>query len=530
MRNQGENPHQDGCRRTSRETAYANPTMGFDWLDTYHIGEDQNDSIFWPRLDIKRRIRQLLSQRIRGIISKFGQNLNRRISKVPENNIRLVFVLLLASSIGDQNTLSEFSEDLDSVENELHDHKDNDVSNCEKCVIPYTRVSSEEQKKNGRSINSQKDEISAIVERDPEMSYHVDFIKDKAESGTDFNRNGIQKVALLAKDSEVTHIIVDTIDRIGRNVAQSLMFIETMRKKHDVKILQRDREFDIRIPEDKMVLNHKLMIAEFSTQNRARSSKRSSADHFINDRQWCSWYNTVPFGYKIENEDGNDPESKGWIEKIDDMEHLVKDTFNIFLKEKNYSKVADYINSNYSDRINEFKKNNYNQRKNADEEYEMTNNPMSGREIKSIITNPVYKGEPMIPVTEFDHHDPNPYVPDSKLEIVNEYTWSEAQEIVASISDKYSTEDDLTLNADKYAQEFDPFAIEAVCPEVKLVCPKCSSDLNSNGYIHKLNDKYGNRDYVCTNNNCDYSSRWPKKEEKDKIEILTKIKKFDMIP
>jgi DNA invertase Pin-like site-specific DNA recombinase len=475
----------------------------------------------------------VFNQRIQHIISKFGHKLKRRwISQPRINKIRLIFILSLAAGTGGQNTLSQYSNESDLSANESEMIKENVTSNSKKYVIPYTRVSSDEQKKNGRSIDSQQKEISSIVERDPEMEYYTDFIEDKGESGTNFDRHGIQRVATLAQEPEVTHIIVDTIDRIGRNVSKTLMFIENMREKHDVKIFEKKNEFDILIPEDKMVLNHKVMIAEFSTQNRARSSKRSSADNFIHDKQWCSWYRYAPFGYKLENEESDNPKGKGWIEKADEMNEIIQDIFDEFINKKCYSDVCEIINKKYTDKINEYKKSrskHRNDNEDQDDKYEPVDEPLDQSDIKPIVTNPVYKGEPMISVSEFWHYDSEPSVQDDNLEFINESKFTKAQKIVAKIADKNSTNNDHILEDDEYLDEFNPFVIETVSPQVKLVCPKCSSDLNCNGYIRSLDGKYGNREYICSNDSCDYCDRWPKSDEKDRLEILTKMEKFDMI-
>lgn len=488
---------------------------------------------FWPNIDIKRRIRRVFNQRILRFISKFGHNLKpSRRSQPQVNSILLIFSLLLASSTGDQYTLGEYCEDSDLVKNEPTAEKEKNASDVEYCVIPYTRVSSDEQEKNGRSIDSQQEEISSIVENNSKIGYYTEFIEDKGESGTNFNRQGIQRVAKLAREPDVTHIIVDTIDRIGRNVSKTLMFIENMRDKHDVKILQRESEFDILNPEDKMVLNHKVMIAEFSTQNRARSSKRSSADNFIENKQWCSWYRWERFGYKLENEKGTDAESKGWLEKVDGMGPIIEDIFSKFIEERGYKPVKEFLNDNHAEEIREYKNSRLKHRDHdgsEDDKIGPTEEPMKKGDIKPIITDPVYKGEPMIPVSEFSHYDSEPVVQDSNLEFIDENMFTKAQEIVADISDKYSTNADNILDPDEYFDEFNPFAIETVCPQAKLVCPKCTAELNFDGGIRTISGKYSTRIYECTNDDCDYSDRWPKAEQKDRIELLTQMEEYGMI-
>lgn len=78
--------------------------------------------------------------------------------------------------------------------------------------------------------------------------------------------------------------------------------------------------------------------------NRARSSLRSSADNFIQDKKWFSWYQSVPMGYEEED-------NGSWIQRIDDLEPVIRDIYNHFLDEKSYEKVARIVTEKHRDRL-----------------------------------------------------------------------------------------------------------------------------------------------------------------------------------
>ncbi len=469
----------------------------------------------WPNIEIKRRIRQVLRKRIRGIIYTLDKNLKTRMSGVPV----LPFMLLL-STTHSQATFNQFSHG-QTINNKTDTDKpsiDDDV----KCVIIYVRVSTDEQKKNGRSIDSQIEELTSIVDRDPETILYQKPIKDEGETGTNFDRDGIQEVAKLAQNDEVTHLMVDTIDRIGRSVAETLMFVHELREKFDVKLMTRGRELDVRIPKDRLQVTMRATMADFGTRNRARSSNRSSADNFLKNNQWTSWYQSVPFGYELENEDGKDPKSKGWIRPVKKLEPVISDIYTEFIRSESYKKTARIINKKHSQLINDY----YEERSKEDDEnnYERKDTPLEARQIKSIVNRPVYRGEPTIPVTDFEHYDSYPSVNDPQLQFIDESTSKEAEKISAKIAEKYSTDKDLTIDPNDYPDEFNPYLIETVSPPVRLVCPECSSDFVADGHQRKLDGGLGSRVYKCSNDECEHQRRWPRESE---VEMMKMISKFD---
>lgn len=446
----------------------------------------EEDTCFWPKIEIKGRIRQVLDQRIRRFIKILDKNLKHRLLVAPS----WIPVLLLAST-QTQATFNQFSDN--TLEEEVIEADDGETdedgvpstATPDKCVVIYVRVSTDEQKRNGRSIDSQIDELVSVVENDPGIELYREPIRDEGETGTDFDRDGIQQVARIVQRSDVTHLMVDTIDRIGRSVAETLMFVHELREKFDVKLLTRHKELDVRKPTDRMQVTMLAMMADFGTRNRARSSLRSSADNFLKNKQWRSWYQTIPFGYEAVNEEDD---KKGWIRRVEKLEPVIEDIYTEFISTKNYSKTAEIINTKHKDTL---------------EEHDgLDGDSLSGRQIKAIVSRSVYRGEPTISVTDFEHYDSYPSVDDPSLRFIDKKTSQQAQEICTEISEKYSTDEDLTIDPDDYPDEFNPYIIETVNPTVRLICPDCSSDLIANGHQRELNGNFGSRIYKCTNKDC----------------------------
>jgi hypothetical protein len=286
------------------------------------------------------------------------------------------------------------------------------------------------------------------------------------------------------------------------------MFIHELRNKYDVKIRTRSREFDIRKPEDRMQVNTLASMADFGTRNRARSSLRSSADNFIQNKQWSSWYRIVPFGYEPEKDDDDE-----WIRPIEKLESVIEDIFTEFIDTERYTETATIINEKYSDTLEKCE--------------DLEGGSLESRQIKSIVQRPVYRGEPTIPVTDLEHYEPYPSVDDVELQLVDAETSRKAQEIANGISEKYSTDGELTIDPEEYPAEFDPYILESVSSLVRIVCPRCSSDLISDGHQRRLQGGFGSRNYKCTNEDCGLERRWPKQDEYEQMRILSQLNKFD---
>lgn len=410
---------------------------------------------YWPNSFKNGRIRYALAQNIRSIKSKLGQVLKDRILNRLSNETLLSLSLMMYSSCDDQATFEEFSGDqaheINDSACEVHGVEfDPDPSrSTEICVVIYVRVSSDEQKRNGRSIRSQLEELKSIIENNSDISLYCKPIVDDGETGTNFDRDGIMKAAKMAQNEQVTHLMVDTIDRIGREIARTLMYIQDLRERYDTKIMNGRREIDMKMPEHKMIASSKAMTANFATQNRARSAKRASADGFLKDKQYSSWYRKAPLGYKFENENGNDPESRGWIEPIEELDPVIEDIYNEFIQRESYAEAAEYVNDEHEDVINDY----YSDRAEhiEGEEYERSDEPIDGSQIKSIISDPVYEGEPLIPVTDFQQYGNNPSVDDDELAFISPETNRKAQEVAAKIHNKYSTDKETSLEPEEYS-------------------------------------------------------------------------------
>lgn len=102
-----------------------------------------------------------------------------------------------------------------------------------KKAIGYVRVSTEEQAKEGISLEYQKSKIKQYAEL-----HNLDLIKvisDEGKSGKDLNREGINKILSLIKGKSINHIIVYKMDRLTRRTFDLLYLVEEVFKKNLVQ-------------------------------------------------------------------------------------------------------------------------------------------------------------------------------------------------------------------------------------------------------------------------------------------------------
>jgi DNA invertase Pin-like site-specific DNA recombinase len=96
-------------------------------------------------------------------------------------------------------------------------------------VIGYTRVSTEEQVREGISLENQKEKIKAYCQLND--LHLIEIIEDAGKSGKDMNRPGIKGLISLVNSRAIDGIIVYKLDRLSRRVKDTLTFMELLEKK-----------------------------------------------------------------------------------------------------------------------------------------------------------------------------------------------------------------------------------------------------------------------------------------------------------
>ncbi len=101
-------------------------------------------------------------------------------------------------------------------------------------AIGYIRVSTEEQAREGISLDMQKSKIKAYAAlEDMEL---VDIVEDAGISGCSIrNRPGVQRVLQMIRDRRIDAVVLFKLDRLARNTSETLS-IATLCEGHGVSL------------------------------------------------------------------------------------------------------------------------------------------------------------------------------------------------------------------------------------------------------------------------------------------------------
>jgi site-specific DNA recombinase len=164
-------------------------------------------------------------------------------------------------------------------------------------AIGYVRVSTEEQAREGISLDNQRAKITAYCELN-ELEL-VEIIEDAGKSGKDLNREGIQNLVGLIKARRIDAVIVYKLDRLSRRVRDTLSLMDLIEKK-SVAFHSITEKIDTKSAMGKFFLN---IMASMNQWERDTISERTRDALQLkivkNERA-----GQVPYGWRLA-EDGN---------------------------------------------------------------------------------------------------------------------------------------------------------------------------------------------------------------------------------
>lgn len=393
----------------------------------------------------------------------------------PSVSIPLALGLLFGTTV--QAEVGEFTD------SDLDQFGESDTSSEKRGVI-YVRVSSNEQAESGYSLETQVEDLRKIAEENG-ITLIASPIRDEGESGTNFDREGIKEVFRLASAGEITHLLVDDVDRLGRTTPETLYFIHLLQTECDVEIISSAGRIDTTQIRGLIETTMRTLMSDVAVKGRARKATNTRIHRFVQQRQWSTWFHTIPLGY-TEREDG-------WIETDTEEIEVAEDLFDHFLKSESYSGTKRYLNEEYQDRLE---------------------SRLTRSQIKQLLQKPVYKGKPTIPIGSVRKEETEKTVDDSGLAIVDEDTFDSVQRIIDHIAKRNSTGNEAP-DVSNLIDEFGLFPVVESSPVVEVVCPSCNSVMVKNGQ-RDLSNEEKRQNYKC--NSCGKQRRYPYQREYKKLQ------------
>jgi DNA invertase Pin-like site-specific DNA recombinase len=193
----------------------------------------------------------------------------------------------------------------------------------------YTRVSTDEQAKEGISLAAQRAKIKAFaVVKDLEL---VEIITDEGLSGKDLNRPGLQRLLELSKGGGAEAVIVYKLDRLSRRTRDLLFLIEDVFKKGNTRFFSLTEQIDTETAIGKFFLT---LMGAMAQMERELIAERTKANLAYKKEKGES-LGHIPYGYQ---------RIKGKLVKDEAEQRVIRRIKRHKKQGKSYRKIAEMLN------------------------------------------------------------------------------------------------------------------------------------------------------------------------------------------
>lgn len=209
---------------------------------------------------------------------------------------------------------------------------DSQLSNYSRYYALYIRVSTDEQAREGYSIDTQISKLKAYA--DFNGWQNIVIFCDEGESAKDMNRPDMKRLIKLIKKDHVAAVVTLHVDRLSRDLLDMLQFV-TMCEDHKTAYICATLNFDTSTPIGRMVLQILTAFAEFERSMTATRVKSNMMNIIEKQKRYMA---VPPFGYEYNEEKRLVivPEEAKWVRKATDM----------FVAGHGYRAIAAWLNEN----------------------------------------------------------------------------------------------------------------------------------------------------------------------------------------
>ena len=201
----------------------------------------------------------------------------------------------------------------------------------------YIRLSVEDNNKRGNSIETQKLVLEKFLLGKPELRLYDIYI-DNGATGTNFNRDGFQRMLSDIESGKVGCVIVKDLSRLGRNAIDTGYYIERYFPSHNVRFISVTDQFDSENPDNLhggIILPLKNMINEAYALDIGRKIKAQARQDMKEGKYVGA---RAPFGYM------KDPDDHHHLIVDPVAAEVVKNIFDWFLQGMSILGIAKRLN------------------------------------------------------------------------------------------------------------------------------------------------------------------------------------------
>ncbi|BAU29592.1 site-specific DNA recombinase [Aneurinibacillus soli] len=228
----------------------------------------------------------------------------------------------------------------------------------EKSIALYCRVSTDEQAREGVSLDEQQERLKAYCRAMGWSTEPILFVDD-GYSAKNMDRPQLNRLLQAVEKGSISRILVTKLDRLSRRLLDLLKLIDVF-QEYDVSFASISESFDTNTPSGRLTLQVLGAVAEFERE-RIRERVFENMVHAANQGKWLT---QSPYGYRLENKELviYEPEAQ-----------IVRDVYDMYLNQGiGYRGIARKLND--AGILSKQKK------------------EWSLRAIKLMLTNPAYKG------------------------------------------------------------------------------------------------------------------------------------------
>jgi DNA invertase Pin-like site-specific DNA recombinase len=199
-------------------------------------------------------------------------------------------------------------------------------------AVGYVRVSTEEQAREGVSLDAQDAKIRAYATaKDLAL---VDVIRDEGLSGKDLERPGVQRLIAACVAGEVAAVIVVKLDRLSRRTRDLLYLVEDVFQARDVALHSLHETVDTSSASGRFFLRIMGALAEME---RELIGERTAAA-LAHKKALGQRLGTTPLGYRT-------PGHRLPLEAVAEEQAIIRRVLDLWRGGRSYRKVAATLNA-----------------------------------------------------------------------------------------------------------------------------------------------------------------------------------------
>jgi DNA invertase Pin-like site-specific DNA recombinase len=194
----------------------------------------------------------------------------------------------------------------------------------------YVRVSTEEQAKEGISLEAQKAKIQSFATlKDLNL---IEIITDESVSGKDLDRPGLKRLLNLVKGHDTEAVIVYKLDRLSRRTRDLLFLIEDVFKKGNTRFFSITEQIDTDTAIGKFFLT---IMGAMAQMERELIAERTKATLGYKKEKGES-LGHIPYGYQRIN---------GKLVINHQEQKVIRKIKRLRKQGKGYKKIAELLNN-----------------------------------------------------------------------------------------------------------------------------------------------------------------------------------------